>query len=198
MKLYNAVISGNCYKVRLLLAFLDQNYEKVAIDLRQKQQKTADFLAINPLGQVPVLEDHGVYLHDSQAILCYLAQKYDVEQHWFPPDVVVMSNVLQWLFFANQSIASSLAAARAFHLINKPHIQIEYATAQAHSVLAIMNRHLAHKDWLVGQTATIADIACYPYIALAHQGKIELDQYPYVQAWLVRFQQLPHFIEIDA
>lgn len=197
MQLYNTVISGNCYKVRLLLSFLNLDYEKVSVDLRQKQQKTEEFLIINPLGQVPVLEDQGVYIHDSQAILCYLVRQYDVDQKWFPQETLTMTQVLQWLFFANQSIASSLAAARAFYLINKPNVHIEYVTEQAHITLAIMNHHLAENDWLVGENATIADIACYPYVAMAYQGNIDLAEYSHIQDWLKRFQQLPRFIVLD-
>lgn len=196
MKLYNTVISGNCYKVRLLLSFLNLDYEKVAIDLRKKEQKDAEFLLINPLGQVPVLEDQGVYIHDSQVILCYLACQYDTDQYWFPQETVTMTKVLEWLFFANQNIASSLAA-RAFYLVNKPNVQIEYVTEQADLALNMLNCHLAGKNWLVGENATIADIACYPYVAMAHQGKIQLDKYPYIQKWLKRFQQLPRFITLD-
>lgn len=197
MKLYNTVISGNCYKIRLLLSFLNKSYEIINVDLRKKEQKTAVFLEINPLGQVPVLEDQDIYIHDSQAILCYLARQYDVEGQWFPQDAVEMVKVLEWLFFANQNIASSLAAARAFHLVNKPFVQIDHVTEQAHDALAIVNHHLTENEWLVGQKPTIADIACYPYIVMAPQGKIELDQYPHIQIWLKRFQQLPRFIALD-
>ncbi len=197
MELYNTQMSGNCYKIRLLLSFLDIEHEKTAIDLKDKQQKTSEFLAVNPLGQVPVLEDQGIYIRDSQAILCYLARQYDVTQQWFPQDAIAMMQVLEWLFFANQSIASGLAAARAFYLVNKPYVQIEHATQQAHIVLDIVNHHLAEHEWLVGQAPTIADIACYPYIAMAAQGKIELDAYPNIQTWLQRFQALPQFIASD-
>jgi glutathione S-transferase len=86
-----------------------------------------------------------------------------------------MTRILEWLFFANQRIASSLSAARAFHLIKKPNIDIENATVMSHASLAVVNQHLKTRHWLVGESATIADIACYPYIALAHQGNIELD-----------------------
>jgi len=198
MKLYNTTISGNCYKIRLLLSFLRLDYEKINIDLKAKDQKKVEFLALNPLGQVPVLEDNGIYLRDSQAILCYIAREYDVEQLWFPLEPMLMAHVLEWLFFANQNIASSLAAARAFYLVNKPHVQIEHATEQAYVVLEMMNQHLSEQDWLVGRRATLADIACYPYVEMAHQGQIELDQYPYVQAWLRRFEQLPNFIELNS
>ena len=197
MKLYNTVISGNCYKIRLLLSFLNLDYEKVSINLGDQEQKTEHFLKLNPLGQIPVLEDQGRHIHDSQAILCYLARTYDAHQLWFPQETITMTRILEWLFFANQRIASSLSAARAFHLIKKPNIDIEHATVMSHASLAVVNQHLKTRHWLVGESATIADIACYPYIALAHQGKIELDLYPDVQAWLTRFQQLPRFIELD-
>ena len=104
MKLYNTQMSGNCYKIRLLLSFLDIEHEKITINLRDKQQKASEFLAINPLGQVPVIEDQEVYVRDSQAILCYLACQYDVTQQWFPQDAIAMTQVLEWLFFANQAL----------------------------------------------------------------------------------------------
>ena len=109
MKLYNTVISGNCYKIRLLLSFLNLDYEKVSINLADQEQKTEHFLKLNPLGQIPVLEDQGRHIHDSQAILCYLARTYDAHQLWFPQETIAMTHVLEWLFFANQRIASTLS-----------------------------------------------------------------------------------------
>lgn len=197
MKLYDAKISGNCYKVRLLLSFLQLNYQKINVDFLQKENKSAAFLAINPLGQIPVLDDRGLLIHDSHAILCYLAHQYDDQKYWFPPDTPRMVKTLEWLFFSNQIIASSLSAARAFYIVHRKTVNIELATQQSYNALNHLEQQLEKTPWLVGKTVTIADIACYPYVFMAEQGKIKLDAYPYIKAWLQRFQALPHFIKMD-
>jgi glutathione S-transferase len=193
MKLYNAPISGNCYKVRLMLSFLELSYESVLVNLKEQEQKSPDFLLLNELGQVPVLVDGEIHIRDSQAILVYLARQYGGET-WLPSDAVDISKVTQWLSNAANEISNGLAAARVYYLLGRTEIDIKRVTLRAHSILDVMNRHLSTREWLECDRVTIADVACFPYILLSHEGKIFLDDYPHVMSWSDRFKQLPKYI----
>lgn len=196
MKLYDMHFSGNCYKVRLLLSFLQVDYQLIPVNLLTQEQKTPDYLKINALGQVPVLEDQGQYIRDSQAILVYLARQYDSSQQWLPQDALGLALVNQWLSTASNDIANGLAAARVFHIFKRQEINIELATARAHHILKVINQHLEGCTWLELNRPTIADVACFPYIAMAHEGQIDIQAYPNVSAWVQRFKQLPHFVVV--
>ena len=192
-QLYDFELSGNCYKVRLLLSLLDIAYENVAVDLRAGAHKAPEYLRINPLGQVPTLVDGDVVLRDSQAILIYLARRHGGES-WLPTDAEGLARVAQWLSSAANEIAHGLAAARGYHLMKRTYIDIEAATARGHAFLHMLDGHLRQREWLECDRPTIADIACFPYVALAHQGDIALSAYPDVSAWIERMRQLPRFI----
>jgi glutathione S-transferase len=178
-----------------MLSFLELEYETVSVDLLKREQKLSDFLQLNPLGQVPVLVDGTAIIRDSQAILVYLARQYGGET-WLPEDALGMSNVIQWLSNAANEIANGLAAARAYYLIGRPDINIEQATLRAHAILSVMERHLSTRTWLELERVTIADVACFPYVALAHESKIALNDYPHVMSWANRFKQLPNYISM--
>lgn len=196
MKLYDMHFSGNCYKVRLLLSFLQLEHQLIPVNLMAREQKSADYLKINELGQVPALEDQGQYIRDSQAILIYLARQYDHSNQWLPQDALGLAQVSQWLSTASNEIANGLAAARVFHLFKRPEINIELATARAHHLLKVLNQHLEGREWLELTRPTIADVACFPYIAMAHEGQIDIQAYPHVTAWVERFKQLTGFIAV--
>jgi glutathione S-transferase len=203
MKLYAFPPSLNCYKVRLLLAFLDQSYECETIDLLQDEHKTREFLSLHPLGQVPVLVDGAATIWDSQAILVYLARKLENEA-WFPLDAVANAQITAWLSFAAKELALGLAAARVHYrlagqdvaFVKRLNIDIEKATALGHNSLEILEGYLANHLWLVGNAPTIADIACFPTVACAHEGKFDLSAYPQVQGWVSRMQQQPGYVPI--
>jgi glutathione S-transferase len=196
LKLYDFSLSGNCYKVRLLLSLLGLESELVTVDLQGGQQKTPVFLELNLWGQVPVLVDGNFVIRDSQAILCYLAQRYGNES-WLPSDPESMGLVMQWLSTAVHDIQQGLAAARVYHLFGRQ-LDIETATVRAYAVLTEINRHLVQRQWLELNRPTIADVACFPYIALAEDGKISLTDYPHVVAWLKRVKQLPNYTEMHS
>ena len=194
MKLYNVDVSGNCYKVRLFLSLLKVDCEIVPIDIANKEQKSPAYLHKNPLGEIPVLEDGDLVLRDSQAILFYLARKYGNDD-WLPSKPIEMALVMQWLFTACNEIARGPMDAR-FHYKFKLDLDIEKAHEKSKSILTMINMRLANRDWLELNRATIADIACFPYIALAHEGKISLDTYPNVQKWITNIKELPNFISM--
>lgn len=193
MQLHDFDLSGNCYKVRLLLSLLDLPYERIEIDFLGGAHKTPEYLRINPLGQVPAIIDGDIHIRDSQAILVYLARRYGGED-WLPTDAEGLARITQWLSNAANEIMHGFAVARWFHLMKRTQVDVALATERAHNFLRMLNAHLQDRNWLEFDRPTIADIACFPYIALSHQGKIELHDYPHVQVWLARIKQLPRFI----
>ncbi len=194
MKLYDLELSGNCYKIRLFLSLLNIPYELVPIDFMAGQHKSPEFLQLNPFGQIPVLKDNDLILRDSQAILVYLAKKYGGEA-WLPSDPAAMAKVTQWLSIAANEIARGPNDAR---LNKKFGIAVNLKTAQqkAESILTIIEQHLNQHQWLALNRPTIADIACFPYIALAPEGSVTLNKYPAINQWCDRLKQLPKFIEM--
>ena len=192
MKLYNVEVSGNCYKIRLFLSLLNLAYELVPIDIASAEQKSPSYMQKNPLGEIPVLEDEDLTLRDSQAILIYLALKYGNED-WLPSKPSEMARVMQWLSTACNEIARGLADAR-YQKKFKIDLDIKKAHEKSHSILTVINNHLEGEDWLELDRVTIADIACFPYIALAHEGGVSLDAFSNVQEWIVRIKNLPNFI----
>lgn len=196
MKLYDLELSGNCYKVRLFLSLLNIDYELVPVDFMAGQHKSPEFLQLNPFGQIPVLEDDGLVLRDSQAILVYLAKKHGGEA-WFPSDAAGMAQVTQWLSTAANEIARGPNDAR----LNKKFgfaINLDAAQQKAESILNLIEQHLGQTEnqWLALNRPTIADIACFPYIALAPEGGIMLDKYPAINQWCNSIKKLPRFIEM--
>jgi len=191
MKLYHTELSGNCHKVRLMLSLLEIEHERVLIDLVNGEHKSTDFLKLNPLGQVPVLIDGDTLIRDSQAILVYLTRKYKRED-WLPLEAESMAKVMQWLSFAANEINTSLFIAR-LHFRFGMDFDWETAQQKGKQVLQIINNHLQNRNWLECNSATIADIACYPYVGLAPEGKVALEPYPNILAWIDRIKQLPNY-----
>ncbi len=195
MRLYDKELSGNCYKIRLMLGFLGLKYESVPIDTEKREQKRPEFLKLNPRGQIPVLEDDGLVLWDSQAILVYLASLYGASR-WYPANPVAMSKIQQWLALSGNEIQYGLAKARAIRVFGRTG-DIEEYKAIGRVALEVMERRLTDNHWLAIATPTIADVACYPYVKYAPQGEISLKEYSAINAWLARFEQLPGYVRID-
>ncbi|MGD1716201.1 glutathione S-transferase family protein [Dapis sp. BLCC M172] len=193
IKLYSYELSGNAYKVQLMLSLLGLEYELVRVDLFQGEHKTPEFLELNPFGQIPVLTDGELVLQDAQAILVYLARRYGNED-WLPLEAEPMSRVMRWLSTATGEIRQGVEYARRYHKFNMEYINIEYATQKSEYILKIIDEHLGKNNWLALDRPTIADVACFPYVALASDAKISLEPYPNVQAWIERIKQLPGFI----
>jgi glutathione S-transferase len=192
IKLYDVALSGNCHKVRLLLSLLQIGFESIPVDLFKGEGQTEQFLQLNPLGEVPVLIDGNVTLRDSQAILVYLARRYS-NDNWLSTEAEAMSHVMEWLFFAANYIRQGPEFARRYYKFNRK-LDIELASQRAYSVLKILDDRLSQTPWLAGDNVTIADIACFPYIGLAPEGKIALDSYHNVISWLERIKQLPGYL----
>ncbi|NHC35160.1 glutathione S-transferase family protein [Scytonema millei] len=194
IQLYDFVLSGNCHKVRLLLSMLNLDYESVPVNLKAGEHKTERFLQLNPCGQVPVLMDGDVILRDSQAILVYLARRYGGED-WLHLEPEAIAKIMQWLSFAANEIANSLAAARRYFIF-QGQLDIDLTQQKAHQVLQILDRHLTNNQWLECSHPTIADLACFPYVGLAADAKVALDNYPHVITWCDRVKQLPGYVSM--
>ena len=190
--LYEFEPSGNCHKVRLMLALLDLQYTSIVVDRANQAQKSPAFLKMNPLGQVPVLTDDTVVLRDSQAILYYLAQTYR-KGTWVPDDATAAAQVIAWLSTAANEVTRGPSMLRLHHKLGRA-IDVAAATAIATDLFQMLEVYLSQHTWLVGTAPTIADIAMYPYLALAPEGKWDLAPYPKVRAWLGRIRALPGYV----
>lgn len=195
MKLHLVAVSGNSYKVRILLSLLKVPHELVFVDTRNKAHKKQPFLSLNPRGEVPVLEDNGVVLWDSAAILVYLARKHGGEQ-WLPVAPGPMAQVMQWVALAGNEIQFGLQYARRGNLQDRWTAgTLEQGQAMGRIALNALELRLKDHSWLALNRPTIADIACFPYIETAPEAGVPLDSYPAIQAWLARCKGLSGWAE---
>jgi len=191
IKLYDIERSGNCYKARLMLSLLGLNYEKVPVDLGAGEQKQPDFLEVNPLGSIPVLDDNGVLIRDSAAILVYLASKYG-QGKWYPKSPKGMGKVQQWLAVSSNEVFHGLAIPRAIKLgIRQGDYEAGKATGE--KVLKLLDQRLSAEEWLVAGKPSVADVVVYPYVAMAPQGGLPLDSYLGIRKWIRRVEGLEGF-----
>ncbi len=191
--LHGLSLSGHSHRVQLALSLLGLPHEVVQVDMTNGAHKSPEFLKLNPFGQVPVLDDNGTTLFDSNAILVYLASKYDTDRRWLPSDPKGQADVQAWLSVAAGQIAFGPAAARLITVFGAKH-NPEDVIARAHGLLKVMDAQLATRSFLVGNDATLADIAGYSYISAAPEGNVDLSAYPKVRAWLARVEALPGFV----
>ncbi|MEN2395006.1 glutathione S-transferase family protein [Pseudomonas halotolerans] len=192
IKLYHFPLSGHAHRVQLMLSLLELPVEVIFVDLAKGAHKQADFLAINAFGQVPVIDDDGMVLADSNAILLYLAHKYG-KGRWLPTDPVGAARVQRWLSVAAGPLHAGPATARLITVFGAPY-NAEDAISRSHSLLKVIDQHLSNSRYLAGDAATIADVAGYSYIAHAPEGNVSLEDYAHVRAWLARIEALPGFV----
>lgn len=188
--LYGTELSGHCHRVVLLLRMLGLPYRFVATPVELRS--TAEFRRLNPLRQIPVLQDGDLTLADSNAILVYLAKRYASGSGWLPEDPLAAAEVQRWLSIAAGEVRYGPCAARMVTQWNFPG-DIERAKRIAAVLLPFMNEHLSNRSFLAAEHATIADLACYSYVAHAPEGGVALAGYDAVLAWLGRIEALPQF-----
>ena len=199
MLLYNSPVSGNCYKVRLLLAHLGIPYERRTVDVADRSNRPELLGGLNPALRVPTLVlDDGRPLAESGAILWYFGEG----TRFVPEDPYQRAQVLQWMFFEQYDHEPALAVVR-FWLVysGRPEDfadRVEERQAAGHRALGAMERHLEGRELLVGGSLTIADIALYAYTHVADEGGFDLGAYPAVLAWLERVAAEPGHVPIDA
>ena len=197
MKLYGSPLSGHTHRVQLFLSLLKLPFEFVTIDMANRQNRSAEYLEMNAFGEVPVLRDGDVVLADSTAILVYLAARYDDSGRWLPRDPLAAGQVQRWLSAASGKIAYGPCAARLVTVFGAP-LDQERAIGIATRLFDVLEQELDGRDYLVGEGATIADIAAFSYIEHAPEGGVSLKPYPHIRAWLARVRALPGFVAMRA
>lgn len=193
MKLYDLEPSGNCYKVRLFASLAAIELERVPVDFMNGEHKKPPLSRLNPLGQLPILEDGARIIRDSQAILVYLAGTYG-GLAWWPNDAQRQADIVQWLSFAANEVQHSLCAARLVEKFGYP-LDKAAALERATTVLTVLDDHLARHEWLAIGRPSIADCAVYPYVVLAPEGSADLSPYSHIERWMKRIQALPGYLE---
>src|SRR5260221_13798512 len=195
LRVYGDPESGNCYKVKLLLAQLQRPHEWLHVDILEKQTRTPAFLSKNPNGKIPLLEiEEGVCLPESDAILNYLADGTP----FLPSERLLRAQVLQWLFFEQYSHEPYIAVARfIIRFLGRPEkfeSKLQEKMAPGYAALQVMEEHLARRRFFVAERYTIADIGLYAYTHVAHEGGFDLSPYPAVRAWLERVRSQPDHV----
>lgn len=194
IRLHTFALSGHAHRAELFLSLLGLPFERVEVDLVRKAQKQPGFLALNPFGKVPVIEDGDTVIADSHAILVYLALRYDPSGRWLPRDPVGAAQVQRWLALSAGPQVNGAASARWLTLTGKGAAPAMVDTAN--ELLGQLEAQLAAQPWLTGEAATIADIALYTYTAHVPEGGVSLQPYPAVRAWHARIEALPGFVDM--
>ncbi len=194
MKLYGDLMSGNCYKLKLLCDLLQLEHEWIHVDILREETRTPAFLRLNPNAKVPLLElDDGRTLSESNAILNYLASGSAL----LPQDRFSLAKVLQWQFFEQYSHEPYIAVARFIgrYLGLPEERRAEYHAKQpgGHRALRVMEQQLQDTDYLVDNRFSVADISLYAYTHVAPEGGFDLSDYPAIRAWLARIEAIPGY-----
>ncbi|MGY4827500.1 glutathione S-transferase family protein [Sphaerotilaceae bacterium SBD11-9] len=192
LRVYHHPLSGHAHRVRLFLSLLGVPFETVEVDIKKGEQRQPEFLALNRFAQVPVLQDGELTLPDSNAILTYLALRYDASGQWLPRDPVGAAQVQRWLSVAAGTLVNGPGNARVNVLFGRPHDPRCGEIAEL--LFQRMDAHLATQPWLAGAQPTIADIALYTYTAHAPEGGVSLQPYACLRDWLERIEALPRFV----
>ncbi len=195
MLLYNSPVSGNCYKVRLLLHQLGIEYERRELDVFDRSDRPEVLGALNPALRVPtVVLDDGRALAESGAILSYFGE----DTEYVPAGAFERAQVLQWLFFEQYDVEPNIAVVRFWELagIHPAPSELEAKRRAGKRALEALERHLSEREFLVAGRYTIADIALYGYAHVAPEGGFELEPYPGLREWLTRVAAQPGHVAI--
>jgi glutathione S-transferase len=197
--LYDSPISGNCYKVRLLLAHLGLPVERRTMDVVDRSDRPELLGQLNPALRVPtIVLDDGRPLAESNAILWYFGEG----TRFVPDDRYARAQVLQWMFFEQYDHEPAVAVARfLLRFSGRAEEQADLIAERqraGHRALKAMERHLDGRDWLVGDAMTLADISLYAYTHVADEAGIPLAGYPAVERWIARVAAEPGHVTIDA
>ena len=197
IKLHDSRLSGNAWKIRILLGNLGTPFERVTYALPEGKTYTPEFLAKNPLGKIPVVElDSGETLFESNAILAYFADG----SPFLPEEKLAKARVMQWMFFEQAEVMMNLAQPRFFIGIKKDkqaNLELIQSRWEAgYKVLKIMDDHLSTNAFFVGNRYSIADISLYTYASVAHEGEFEMQRFPNVQKWFERVRKQPGYVPL--
>lgn len=192
IRLHRMQLSGHSHRVELLLSLLGLPCQAIDVDLTRGEHKTPQFLALNPFGQVPVIQDGDVTLSDSNAIMVYLEGRYAPGQ-WLPRDPVAQARVHRWLSVAAGPLAFGPAAARVINLFKRPDDPAD-AQLRARNLFKLMEQQLGATAFLAGERETLADVALYSYTVTAPEGGVSLEPFPLIRRWLAQVEGLPGFV----
>ena len=195
VRIHSFPLSGHAHRVELFAGIAGIGHEIVNVDLASGEHKKDPFLAMNPNGQVPVIEDGDTVISDSNAILVYLARKY--APTYLPQDPVQEAEVQKFLTLAAGEIAFGPAAARLINVFKAP-LDADSCKATSERVLTKLNNHMQGREFLVGDSPTIADVAIYSYTAHAPEGDVSLEPYPNVKRLLANIEALTGFVPMQA
>lgn len=197
--LYNYVLSGNCYKIRLFAGILGVDYKTVAVDFYPGfAHRSEAMLALNPAGTLPVLTAGDMVLTETTAMLVWMAAQFDAGGAWYPTSSAeTLGRVQEWLGFSAR-LTGSAGLARLIAMLDWPG-DLQAAQAAATRDLRALELHLTDRvlaggTWLVGETPTVADLACFPYTALSPDAGLDHDGYPAIRNWLYAIRSLPGFV----
>ncbi|WP_334174927.1 glutathione S-transferase [Pseudoxanthobacter sp.] len=199
LTLHDFALSADCYKVRLLLSVLGVAHDPVPVDcFPGGENRSPAFRRLNPLGEVPVIEDEGFVLYEATAILVYLAGRYDAGGGWYPrAEPQALGEIGQWLAFSARLAATAGVARLAEGFLIAA--DVAACRAGAHGLLQVLDEHLWFREraggaWLCARPApTLADIACFPDVMLSEEGGIARQDYPSVRRWTDRVKRIPGF-----
>ena len=195
--LYDSAISGNAFKVRLLLSHLGLPFQRIELNVDDGSTRTPEFLAKNPNGKVPTVRlPDGTFLFESNAILFYFAEG---TRYW-PDSKRDRAAALQWMFFEQYSHEPYIAVVRHWvaHLGKTPESEPQLAmrTERGYHALSVMETRLKDHAWFAGEGYSIADMSLYAYTHVAHEGGFDLARLPGIRAWLKRVESQPGHVRI--
>lgn len=198
LRLYDFPLSGNCYKIRLLLNQLSISFERVEVNIVKGGSRTPEFLHKNPNGKVPVLElEDGKFLSESNAILCYLSE----ETIYLPEENFAKAQVMQWLFFEQFSHEPNIATPRFWVSIlgkaDEFREQLEQKQKLGYAALGVMEKHLSKHNFFVKESYSIADIALFAYTHVADEGGFDLNRFPAIQEWIARVKNQSGYVGLQ-
>ncbi|MFT5218978.1 MAG: glutathione S-transferase [Gammaproteobacteria bacterium] len=195
IQIHSFPLSGHAHRVRLFASVAGIAHEVIHVDLPAGEHKKAPFLALNPLGMVPVIEDGDAVVYDSISILIYLARKY--APSFIPQDLQQEAEMHRFLTMSAGEISYGPGAARLINVFNSP-IDPVFAKATAEKALTKLEEHLIGREFLVANKISLADFAIYSYVAHAPEGDVSLEPYPNVRRWLTNIEDLKGFIPMQA
>jgi glutathione S-transferase len=195
LRFYDAPISGNTYKVRLLLGQLAIPHEAVRLDIAGGAVRAKDFRKVNPFGRVPFIVEDGFALGESNAILLYLARGSKL----LPAEARAQGLVQQWMFFEQNQLETAIGLPRLWRKfgVEQDPALFEHYRPRAVAALKVLERHLAQHDWFVGDAYSVADIALFAYSQMAPEAGHDLGQFPAVNAWMERVRAQPGWFPLE-
>ncbi|MDV7341407.1 glutathione S-transferase [Terasakiella sp. A23] len=194
VKVYWFPLSGHAHRAQLMLSLLDIPHKLIPVDLANGEHKTPDYLnKLHPFGLVPVIDDNGVIIWESNAILTYLATKYDSDRTWLPTEPVKAAHVQQWLALASGMIINGPGAARLVKVFGTDHDH-DKCLQVSKDLFDVLEGLLKDRTFTTGEAPTIADVSAYSYVAHAPEGHVDLAPYPTIQKWIKAVEALPNFV----